>query len=478
MLKPATARAFPFENRLRVLGVSIDNVTMASAIDRILDAVDGEGKSSFAFVNADCLNIASRDSAYSRILSRQNMVFADGSGVRLAAKLQGQRVVDNVNGTDMFPLLCEAAAKADHSLYLVGGRPGIAEEAARRMVRTFPDLKIAGTADGCFTAEDEPELLNRIADSKADILLVGLGAPKQEYWIHDNREAIATPVAIGVGGLFDYYSGRIARAPMAFRRSGLEWVWRMMQEPKRLWRRYIVGNPAFMARCAAEQVVHLLLWLPESVRARLVRSAWRARIAIRASLKRSLDVTLSLAALICLSPVLIGTALAIRLESPGPVFFRQTRIGHDGKTFRIWKFRSMYIDSEARRLKLLAQSDRGGSHFKMKSDPRITRVGALIRRLSIDELPQLMNVIAGDMSLVGPRPNLETEVANYHLDDLPRLSVKPGLTCFWQVEGRADIPWEKQVELDLDYVYAPSLFSDLKLMLRTVPAVISGRGAY
>jgi len=478
MLNPATAIAYPFENRLSVLGVSINNVTMDNAVTRILDAVDAGEKTSFAFVNADCLNIASRDAAYARILSRQNMVFADGSGVRIAAQLRGQKVVDNVNGTDMFPLLCEAAAKAGHSLYLLGGRPRIADEVAKRMAASYPGLKIAGTADGYFTAADEPGIFDDIERTKADIVLVGFGAPKQEYWIHENREAIAAPVAIGVGGLFDYYSGRIARAPLAFRRIGMEWVWRMMQEPRRLWRRYIVGNPAFLARCTAEQVGPSLPLLPEGAQALAVRSVWRARIATRSFFKRVLDISISLVALLCLLPILITAALAIRLESPGPVFFRQTRIGLDGRKFRIWKYRSMFVDAEARRLKLLAESDREGSHFKMKSDPRITQVGSLIRRLSIDELPQLLNVIAGDMSIVGPRPNLEAEVANYHLDDLPRLSVKPGLTCFWQVAGRADVPWEKQVELDLDYVYAPSLLSDLKLMLRTIPAVLSGRGAY
>jgi lipopolysaccharide/colanic/teichoic acid biosynthesis glycosyltransferase len=138
----------------------------------------------------------------------------------------------------------------------------------------------------------------------------------------------------------------------------------------------------------------------------------------------------------------------------------------------------MYVDAEQRRKALLAQSDRQGAHFKMKGDPRITRVGRIIRRLSIDELPQLLNVLDGTMSIVGPRPNLESEVAQYHLHELGRLAVRPGITCYWQVSGRAELPWERQVELDLDYVHQRSFSTDVKLILKTIPAVLSGRGAY
>jgi lipopolysaccharide/colanic/teichoic acid biosynthesis glycosyltransferase len=182
--------------------------------------------------------------------------------------------------------------------------------------------------------------------------------------------------------------------------------------------------------------------------------------------------------MLLLSPLFLLTSLAIRLESEGPIFFAQTRVGMNGNRFKMYKFRSMYIDAEKRRAQLLAQSERPGAHFKMKHDPRITKVGRFIRKFSIDELPQLWNVINGTMSLVGPRPNLETEVEQYKLYELGRLAVKPGITCFWQVSGRADLPWERQVELDLNYVHQRSLKTDLHLMLRTIPAVIGGKGAY
>jgi lipopolysaccharide/colanic/teichoic acid biosynthesis glycosyltransferase len=155
------------------------------------------------------------------------------------------------------------------------------------------------------------------------------------------------------------------------------------------------------------------------------------------------------------------------------------RVGYRGKQFRLWKFRSMYLDAEHRLAELQSQNEvRGGVIFKMKKDPRITRVGSFIRKTSIDELPQLWNVIRGDMSLVGPRPALESEVARYTIEERVRLMAKPGLTCIWQVSGRSDIPFSQQVLLDEDYLYRQSLFTDIKLLLQTIPAVLRGKGAY
>ena len=196
-------------------------------------------------------------------------------------------------------------------------------------------------------------------------------------------------------------------------------------------------------------------------------------------LKRLIDVAGSAVLLVMLAPVFAGVALAIRLDSPGPIFFRQIRVGRWGTLFPMWKFRSMYIDAEARKLALLKENEMaGGVLFKMKADPRITRVGKFIRKASIDELPQLWNVFCGDMSLVGPRPPLPAEVNQYSLNDRRRLDVVPGITCIWQVSGRSDIPFDQQVQLDVEYIESHSIWLDIKLLLMTVPAVILGRGAY
>jgi len=197
-----------------------------------------------------------------------------------------------------------------------------------------------------------------------------------------------------------------------------------------------------------------------------------------AALRRALDVVVSAAALLLLLPLLALIALCIRLDSPGPVLFVQKRVGRHGCEFPVFKFRSMFTDAEAHLHTVLDANERSGPVFKMRQDPRITRIGRGLRRCSLDEVPQLMNVLKGDMSLVGPRPALPREVALYTLDQRVRLSVLPGLTGLWQVSGRATLSFEASVALDLLYVQRQSLWLNVVILARTIPAVLTGRGAY
>lgn len=211
----------------------------------------------------------------------------------------------------------------------------------------------------------------------------------------------------------------------------------------------------------------------------LKRAGWLGVVQGTYLLKRLLDIAVSAVLLVLLLPVFLAVALAIRLEDPGPVFFKQTRVGRWGTLFTMWKFRSMFTDAEERKQALMAANEMaGGVIFKMKDDPRITRVGRIIRKTSIDELPQLWNVLKGEMSLVGPRPPVPQEVNQYSLSDRRRLEVIPGITCIWQVSGRSDIPFDRQVELDVQYIQSQSLWTDLKILLKTVPALLLGSGAY
>ena len=195
--------------------------------------------------------------------------------------------------------------------------------------------------------------------------------------------------------------------------------------------------------------------------------------------KRWLDVCGSLSAIIFLLPLFLVIAVWLKLDSPGPLFYRQVRIGLHGHPFYFYKFRSMYIDSEARRAALEKTNEsRDGVIFKMKNDPRITRCGRFIRKYSIDEAPQFFNVLIGDMSLVGPRPPLPSEVAQYSLDDRKRLDVLPGITCIWQISGRSDIPFREQVVLDKEYIRGQGLWKDVLILFKTIPAVLTGKGAY
>lgn len=194
--------------------------------------------------------------------------------------------------------------------------------------------------------------------------------------------------------------------------------------------------------------------------------------------KRAIDIVGSFVGLAIAAPVILVTALAIKLDSRGPVFHRQTRLGKDGRPFTMLKVRSMAQDAAQGRTALVEANEMAGPVFKIRSDPRMTRVGKIIRKASLDELPQLWHVLCGEMSLVGPRPPIPEEVAHYEPWQRERLAAKPGLTCTWQVSGRSDIPFEKWVQMDIDYIRKRSVLLDLKLLLLTIPAVITGRGAY
>jgi len=216
-----------------------------------------------------------------------------------------------------------------------------------------------------------------------------------------------------------------------------------------------------------------------SLRIGLKKNSWIAIVEGTKFLKRSMDILVSCVALVTLSPLFLLVGLAVWLEDGGSPLFWQPRVGQWGQTFPFPKFRSMVKDAEKRKKQLLTANQHGeGITFKLKRDPRITRTGSIIRKLSIDELPQLWCVLRGDMSLVGPRPPVPDEVARYTLADRRRLDVKPGLTCIWQVSGRSELAFDKQVTLDVQYIDSHSIFLDIALLLKTIPAILSGRGAY
>jgi lipopolysaccharide/colanic/teichoic acid biosynthesis glycosyltransferase len=194
--------------------------------------------------------------------------------------------------------------------------------------------------------------------------------------------------------------------------------------------------------------------------------------------KRAMDILGSGLALICLAPLLGLLALLVRLSSPGPIIFRQQRVGAGGRPFTFYKFRSMYVDAEARKAELMAQNEADGPVFKMKNDPRVTPIGRILRRYSLDELPQLWNVFRGDMSLVGPRPPTPNEVPGYQAWQRQRLRLKGGLTCTWQVSGRSDVSFEEWMRMDARYAKQRGLRTDIKLILETIKAIFTGRGAY
>ncbi|WP_228530646.1 MULTISPECIES: sugar transferase [Myxococcaceae] len=217
--------------------------------------------------------------------------------------------------------------------------------------------------------------------------------------------------------------------------------------------------------------------LPGSSRDGYIHYVTHAPHHLPRAFKRLFDIVVSASALLALAPLLLVVAALVKLTSRGPIFFKQVRVGLHGRQFHMFKFRTMVVNAEALREKLLALNEQAGPVFKMKKDPRITRVGGFLRKHSIDELPQLINVLRGDMSIVGPRPPIPKEVAQYEAWQYRRLSVRPGLTCIWQVSGRNEISFEEWMYLDMRYIDHWSLSQDIGLILKTVPVVLTGRGA-
>ena len=194
-------------------------------------------------------------------------------------------------------------------------------------------------------------------------------------------------------------------------------------------------------------------------------------------IKNLIDFSFSLIILIIISPLFPLIAILIKIDDNGPVFFIQERVGLNKRLFNLIKFRTMIVNAEELKKSIENENEMSGPVFKIKKDPRLTRIGKFLRRSSLDELPQFINVLKGDMSLVGPRPPLMSEVVQYEWKDRRRLSMKPGITCIWQISGRSDIPFDKWMKLDLEYIDNWSLQTDFEIMLKTIPAVIRGSGA-
>jgi N-acetylglucosaminyldiphosphoundecaprenol N-acetyl-beta-D-mannosaminyltransferase len=240
-------------DQITMLGIPINNLTMSEAINTILEWLSDEGPRQICFVNADCANIAYRNIDYLEVFQGADLCLADGIGLKLGGKLLSKDIVQNVNGTDMFPMLCESFAGTGRKLFLLGARPGVPEGVTEWIKDHYPEVQICGWRDGYFRPEDESEIIQRINDSGAHLLLVALGSPRQDLWIREHLKETGVRVAMGVGGLFDFYSGRIPRAPLWMREIGMEWLYRLIQEPGRLWKRYLIGNGLFLSRVLWER---------------------------------------------------------------------------------------------------------------------------------------------------------------------------------------------------------------------------------
>lgn len=696
------------ETRSRLLGVDIDSLTSSEFLQRIDDFVASGKPHQISYLNADCLNKCWSDRSYRETISESDLVYADGMGVVWASRLFGHPLPERLNANDLLPQFCQRAEEKGHRIFFLGGENGTAERAAKDLKSKYPKIQIVGCHNGYFPEEETGTVIEAIKKAKPDILIVGMGAPKQELWIRKHLHTLDVPVAWGVGGLLDYSAKGLRRSPVWMRKVGLEWLWRLYLEPKRLWRRYLLGNILFTFRVGflifADAVSAAIAWfaafflraylipevgfLPDSVtkplnpfvnylialpmiivtwivicasldlyrrqsmrtsfeeltaivkmtflflitsmavafllkdlslgRAVLILSAilsfflmivtrlvwssverslfeegigrvrtlivgtdryiqkaidrlqsdpnkkyeilgilansrapgeilyghpvlgkvedlaeWAKSLAadeiffadpklqkrhllnlvascgeltqirqyniltdlfgvitdhaffdadddipfkvlkqgglspFEQSVKRVLDICIASGMLLCVLPFFPLICLLIRLCSTGPAIFCHKRIGLNGQPFIMYKFRTMYQEvNEYEEAPIRVD------------DPRILPIGRWLRRTSLDELPQLWNVIRGEMSMVGPRPEMPFIVESYEPWQRRRLTVLPGITGLWQISGRKDRPLHSNLEYDFYYIQNQSLLFDVIILLKTFPVVLFGKGAY
>ena len=236
---------------VKILDIPIACLTREVALREIVSTYDTPGPSLVVYANAHTLNLATKDTAYRKVLLEADLVLNDGSGVALAARIHGRRFPENLNGSDLNPLLVETAAARGWPVFFLGGRSGVAERTAEILKNRFDALKVAGTADGYFT--DEPAMVQSIRASGAGLLMVAMGNPLQELFLAEHLPATGVRLGIGVGAFFDFTAGVVPRSPVWMNKAGIEWVYRLKQEPRRMWRRYVLGNPAFLGRVVAER---------------------------------------------------------------------------------------------------------------------------------------------------------------------------------------------------------------------------------
>ncbi len=477
-----------FNDKVVLLDIKFDNLRLAQILKNFIITMETKSKKTVSFINADCLNKTVVDPNYKKTLQQSDYILPDGSGINMACNIINNPLRENLNGTDLFPSICSLAQQHSYSIYLLGAKKGVAEKVKEELLLKYSSLNIVGYHDGYTPYKDMQTLIEDINNSKANILLVALGAPMQEIFIQKYKNKINVNLLLGVGGLFDFYSNRIKRAPLFLRELGFEWVYRMMQEPRRMWRRYILGNPLFLYRVyqyknslSSKKLIDTYLQTYESsiFDFKYKNVLWNFQLLCSSFFKRLLDIFVSSIMLVLLSPLFCVVVILIKKESKGAVIFSQNRVGLRGKEFKMYKFRSMILEASTLQKSLEEKNEsKDGVVFKIKDDPRVTKVGRVIRKTSIDELPQLLNVLKGEMSLVGPRPPLPSEVALYEIEERKRLDMKPGITCIWQVSGRSDIPFKQQVILDKKYIKEHGFVYDIVLLLKTIPAVLFSKGSY
>ena len=474
---------------LNHLGLSFSRLEPQRFISWIGLGLMTPGNKTLSFVDATVLNQCRDDRQAYELLKRAELLVPRGKALHLQLSAVSADLQPSVPTQLLYDeLLLELESRQLATVFLASDKKMVMA-LEPLLSQRYPKLNYCVEALNDQYHFSTTQLANHLQQSESRVVISLLESPQQERMLSRLNRLMKDQLFIGIGtGLPDSIMELSANESTLWRRISLALRKKrhsVLLKPRQ-WLGYVAGWFEAKLSPQGDTAQLNLAILGSSWRARLLRtliavkaSSFRMRRVLGRFFKRALDLIGVGAGLLLLSPMLIVVALLIKITSPGPIFYSQMRVGLRGKLFRMWKFRSMYTNADKRKAELEAQNEMaGGVLFKMKRDPRITPIGRIIRRLSIDELPQLLNVLTGEMSLVGPRPALPKEVEAYPVLARARLEVKPGLTGLWQISGRSDLPFDKQVLLDTAYVHTQSTTNDIKLIAKTIPAVVSGKGAY
>lgn len=473
-------------------GLSFSRISTTRLMEWIGMALVAQQNHLMVFADATTVSRCSQDADLFAVLQNADLLIPRGRGLNLGLNLLGEHQAPTLDSTLLYDHILLELEHRGKPIAILCRDDAQATKMLSQLAARYPHLKSTVHTLAQPQDCDWTKLTDTLADSGAQALIVALESPAQELALRHLGWRLRLPLTIAMGlplfaaleeltssaGKFNTLLRKLSRKRWSVAIRPLSYLRFLWSAAKfKLWRDEQLNtslrgvNDVLRSSNNQARLVRLQIAIRSYI--------WKLRCRMQRSLKRAIDIAGASVGLLMLSPLLIPVMLIIKATSPGPLFYSQIRVGYRGKTFRMWKFRSMYIDADARKAALEAQNEMaGGVIFKMKNDPRITPIGRLIRRLSIDELPQLYNVLSGEMSLVGPRPALESEVAQYPVLARARLEAIPGLTGLWQISGRSDLPFDKQILLDTTYVHTQSASNDIKLIAKTIPAVLSGKGAY
>lgn len=446
-----------------------------------LSLSQSSGSQSLSFIDATGLSMANEFNDLKLAYSSADLLIPRGRGINVSMNLINRGQTPSANSSSLYRELLLSLEAFEKPVILFTDNKRAVHKTELEIKKLYPNLTLKITI--CDTQYDKSTqwFLDKITEIEPSAVLFALKTPLQERLMARVKSKCEAPLLAALG--YPFFDA-IFEVSEGFNFSRLRYS--VLFSPKRLIKAsfgalYQIPKTDEQRNSRINTILRQWGWSTRIKRLsiRSKSSLWLLRCKMQSVLKRTIDLLGAGLGLLFLLPLLIPVAIGIKVTSPGPLFYSQVRVGHRGKLFRMWKFRSMYIDADARKAALMEQNESAdGVIFKMKRDPRITPIGRIIRRLSIDELPQLYNVLTGDMSLVGPRPALESEVAQYPVLARARLEAMPGLTGLWQISGRSDLPFDKQVLLDTAYVNQQSALNDVKLIAKTIPAVVSGKGAY